>query len=159
MQGINEVISALNDLLIDEWTAIQQYRTNALVNLNCGFDCLYNFFYERYEDEKKHAELLEKRILFLNGIPDLSLREIKIDSMLNNQLSNDLQLENEANEKYSNAIILCNDKNDFITKELLESILRDEQEHILEIEQAIEQIKYMGLDNFYSISRHCGCSK
>lgn len=151
MKGNPKIIEVLNSLLADELTAINQYVVHAEMCENWGYEKLHNSFMKRALDEMKHAESLIKRILFLEGIPIVSvLREMKIGSDVPKQLENDRSLEEEAIKAYNEAIKLSAELGDYATRSLLEEILKDEDKHIDEIESFLDEIQQMGLPMFLS---------
>jgi bacterioferritin len=151
MKGETMVIDVLNSLLSDELTAINQYMVHAEMAENWGYEKLNKHFEKRAIDEMKHAEKLIYRILFLEGIPIVSnLRKINIGSDVPKQLASDRKLESDAIKAYNDAIILCGDLKDFATREILESILQDEDRHIDGIEELQDQISQMTIGVFLS---------
>ena len=149
MKGNNKLIAALNGLLADELTAINQYMVHGEMAENWGYGKLKKLVRERAITEMKHAEKLIERILFLEGIPIVSeLNKINIGIDVPKQLGNDLAAEMSAVKNYNSAIKLAADVLDNATKELLDSILNDEDGHVNAIEEKQDQIKQMGLQNF-----------
>jgi len=149
MKGNQKLIDALNYLLSDELTATNQYIVHSEMNANWGYDKLHSRIEKRAIDEMKHAEKLIARILFLEGIPVVSkLGSIKIGSDATKQLESDHHAEEGAIKAYNEAIKLAGDLNDFATREILESILNDEDRHIDEIEELQDQISHMTLPLF-----------
>jgi bacterioferritin len=151
MKGDVKLIETLNSLLADELTAISQYMVHAEMCANWGYKKLHEHFEKRAFTEMRHAEKLIERILFLEGKPIVSnLREMHIGSEVTNQLNNDLALELGAITAYNNAIKLAGELNDNATRELLISILNDEDKHVDEIEQLKDQINQIGIQLFLS---------
>ncbi|MDR3562211.1 MAG: bacterioferritin [Negativicutes bacterium] len=151
MQGNAKLIEALNSLLSDELTAINQYIVHSEMCANWGYEKLHNRFEKRAIDEMKHAEKLIARILFLEGIPIVSqLKDIHIGSDVAKQLENDHTAEKGAIEAYNAAIKLAGEVSDFATREILEHILNDEDMHIDQIEEQQDQISHMTLPIFLS---------
>lgn len=151
MKGDAKLIETLNSLLADELTAISQYMVHAEMCANWGYKKLHEHFEKRAFTEMKHAEKLIERILFLEGRPIVSnLREMHIGSEVPNQLNNDYALELGAITAYNNAIKLAGELNDNATRELLISILNDEDKHVDEIETLKDQINQLGLQLFLS---------
>lgn len=149
MKGNQEVIAVLNDLLASELTAVNQYIVHSEICANWGYDKLHKYLEKRAIDEMKHAETLIGRILFLEGMPIVSkLTDMHIGSEVPKQLENDHKAEEVAISDYNAAIKLAGEKNDFATREVLESILNDEDRHIDEIEELQDQIKHMTLPLF-----------
>jgi bacterioferritin len=151
MKGNDQVISVLNVLLAEELTAVNQYMVHSEMNENWGYDKLGGGFQKRAISEMKHAEKLIGRILFLEGIPIVSdLRKITIGADVPKMVGNDLGLEYAAVKEYNDAVKLCVAAGDNATKDLLESILLDEDGHVDELEQLRDQIGQMGLQVFLS---------
>jgi bacterioferritin len=149
MKGNKELINTLNSLLSDELTAINQYMVHAEISENWGYEKLGEHFQKRAVDEMKHAEKLIGRIIFLEGMPIVSnYREIRIGAEIPKQLENDHSLEDGAVRAYNAAIKQAGDVSDFATREVLERILNDEDRHIDEIENLLDQIGHMGLPVF-----------
>lgn len=151
MKGDAKLIETLNSLLADELTAISQYMVHAEMCANWGYNKLHEHFEKRAFTEMRHAEKLIERILFLEGRPIVSnLKEMHIGSEVPNQLNNDYALELSAITAYNNAIKLAGELNDNATRELLISILNDEDKHVDEIETLKDQINQLGIQLFLS---------
>jgi bacterioferritin len=149
MKGNQELIKSLNSLLADELSAINQYMVHSEMCANWGYEKLHKHFEKRAIDEMKHAERLIGRILFLEGLPVVSeLKAIAIGNGVSEQLGNDHHAEEGAIEAYNAAIKLAGEVNDFATREVLESILNDEDRHIDGIEELQDQISHMTLPIF-----------
>ena len=151
MKGNDKLIETLNSLLSDELTAINQYMVHSEMCANWGYAKLHEHFEKRAIDEMKHAEKLIGRILFLEGTPIVSsLRKISIGAEVPKQLTNDHSAEDGAIKAYNEAIKQAGEIGDFATREVLESILNDEDRHIDEIEALQDQIGQMSLQVFLS---------
>ncbi|HMK55752.1 MAG TPA: bacterioferritin [Dissulfurispiraceae bacterium] len=151
MKGNKKLIDAMNSLLADELTAINQYMVHSEMSSNWGYEKLHKLSEKRAIDEMKHAEKLIARILFLEGIPIVSdLRKMHIGAEIPKQVNNDHALEMEAIKAYNAAIVLAGEVGDFATRDLLESILKDEDRHIDELEGLNDQISQMTLPVFLS---------
>jgi bacterioferritin len=151
MLGEVKVITTLNSLLADELTAVNQYMVHSEMCENWGYDKLGAIIQKRAVDEMKHAEKLIARILFLEGVPVVSnLRKIEIGAEVPKMFSNDHILEDGAIKSYNTAINLCAELKDNATKDILESILADEDRHIDGIEEIMDQLSQMGLQIFLS---------
>lgn len=149
MKGNPKLIETLNSLLADELTAISQYMVHAEMCDNWGYKRLHKNVESRAFTEMRHAEKLIERILFLEGIPIVSnLREMHIGSEIPRQLENDHSLELAAIKAYNEAIKLAGEASDFATRELLEQILKDEDQHVNQIEELQDQIAHMTLPIF-----------
>jgi bacterioferritin len=152
MKGNAKLIQALNGLLADELTAINQYVVHAEMAENWGYGKLNKSVRARSITEMKHAEKLIERILFLEGTPNVGeLNKIHIGADVPKQCANDLAAEMTAVEGYNSAVKLATDVGDNATKEILESILKDEDGHVNEIEEKLDQLKQMGVPQFLAI--------
>ena len=151
MKGNSKLIEVMNSLLADELTAINQYMVHAEIAENWGYEKLHDHFQKRSIDEMKHAEKLISRIIFLEGMPIVSdYRKINIGSEVPKQLANDHAAEETAIKSYNEAIKLASEVGDYATREILESILKDEDSHIDGIEDLQDQITQMGIQIFLS---------
>jgi bacterioferritin len=151
MKGNAQLIQALNGLLADELAAVSQYMVHAEMDENWGYEKLNKMIRARAVTEMKHAEKLIERILFLEGIPVVNkLSEIHIGADVPKQFNNDLAAEIGAVRSYNAAIKLAVKVDDNATKEILDSILTDEDGHVDEIETQQDQIKQMGLPQYLS---------
>jgi bacterioferritin len=151
MKGNAKLIELLNSLLADELTAVNQYMVHAEIAENWGYERLHGHFRKRSIDEMKHAERLIARIIFLEGMPVVSeYRKINIGAEVPKQLDNDHSSEETAIKSYNEVIKVAGDVNDFATREILESILKDEDRHIDEIEELQDQLSHMGTPVFLS---------
>ena len=149
MKGNPDLIKALNELLADELSAVNQYIVHSEMCANWGYDKLHGQFERRAIDEMKHAEKLIARILFLEGIPIVSeLNPLHIGSDVPKQLDSDHKAEEGAIKAYNAAILLAGEVKDFATREILEEILNDEDRHIDKIEELQDQISHMTLPIF-----------
>lgn len=152
MKGNEKVIAELNARLKEELTAINQYTVHAEINENWGYMKLHGVIWKRTITEMKHAEKLIARIIFLEGMPVVStLNEIHIGPDVPKQFANDTAAEYDAVAKYNGSIKLCVELGDAGTKELLETILKDEESHVDALEAFGDQIKQMGLQNFLAL--------
>lgn len=151
MKGDPKVIKTLNSQLADELTATNQYIVHAEVCENWGYGKLHKLIQDRAIVEMKHAEKLIARIIFLEGIPIVSeLRKMNIGSDVPKMFASDHVLEEGAIKSYNAAILVCGDAKDFVTRELLEGILKDEDSHIDGIEEVQDEISQMGIQVFLS---------
>lgn len=152
MKGNTQLLGALNGLLADELGAINQYMVHAEMVENWGYMKLGKMIQTRAVTEMKHAEKLIGRILFLEGTPIVNkLSEIHIGADVPKQFENDHAAEIGAVKAYNAAIKLATEVADNATKELLDSILTDEDAHVDEIEAQQDQIKQMGLPQYLSM--------
>ncbi len=149
MKGNEKIIAKLNDLLADELTAINQYMVHAEMCDNWNYEVLHKRDEKRAIDEMKHAEKLIARILFLEGRPIVSnLKKIHIGAEVEAQHKSDWDLEYGAINSYNDGIKLAVQLDDNGSREILEAILRDEEEHIDWLESQLDQIKQMGIQNY-----------
>jgi bacterioferritin len=149
MKGNDHLIDFLNRMLADELTAINQYIVHSEMCKNWGYDRLHDVIEKRAIDEMKHAEKLIARILFLEGQPIVSaLNPLHIGANVVDQLENDAQAEYVAVKGYNESIRLAVEVSDNTTRDLLEGILHDEEDHIDWLEAQRDQIKQMGLANY-----------
>lgn len=152
MKGNDKLLQVLNGLLADELTAINQYVVHAEMAENWGYGKLKKLVRARSITEMKHAEKLIERILFLEGIPIVSdLNKIHIGADVPKQFANDLTAEMTAVAAYNNAVKVAVAVGDNATREILEAILKDEDGHVNEIEEKLDQINQMGVPQFLSI--------
>jgi bacterioferritin len=151
MKGNDKVLAALNDLLADELTAINQYMVHSEMCENWGYDILHGAIEKRAIQEMKHAEKLISRILFLEGLPIVSkLNPIHIGDDVAKQLENDWQAEKGAIDNYNHFIVTAQEAQDNGSRDLFTSILNDEEVHLDWLEAQLDQIKQMGLQNYLS---------
>ena len=149
MKGSEIVLQVLNEQLADELTAINQYMVHAGMCANWGYGKLHDAIEKRAIEEMKHAEMLIDRLLFLNGIPTVSrLNKIVVGAKVDQQLQNDLQSELGAVVTYNAGIKKALEAGDNGSRELLESILHDEEHHLDWLEAQLDQIEQMGLPNY-----------
>ena len=149
MKGDPKIIDQLNLRLSEELAAISQYMVHSEMCDNWGYSKLHGLVEKRAIDEMKHAEKLIGRILFLEGIPVVSsLAKIFIGADVPKQIQNDHDGEAGAIKNYNDSIRLASELGDNGTKELLDSILQDEEAHIDTLEAQQDQIQQLGLQNF-----------
>ena len=149
MKGNERIIARLNALLADELTAINQYMVHSEMCANWRYEKLHKAVEARAITEMRHAEKLIGRIIFLDGIPVVSeLNPLHIGADVEAQHRYDLQAETGAVAAYNEGIRLAVEASDNGTRELLESILKDEEDHLDWLEAQLEQIKQMGLPNY-----------
>jgi bacterioferritin len=149
MKGNEKILAVLNDLLSDELTAISQYMVHSEMCDNWRFSELHKHIEARAITEMKHAERLIARILFLDGTPIVSnLKKINIGATIEAQFENDLAAESGAVKGYNEGIRLAYELGDNGSRELFDSILTDEEEHLDWLEAQIGQVKLMGLQSY-----------
>ena len=149
MRGDPAVIEALNGILTAELTAINQYFIHAKMCRNWGFHRLAKHNREESIDEMKHADEVIERILFLDGVPNMQrLGSVRVGEAVAEQFKLDLELEYEAVKRYNGAIVLCSEKNDAGTRELLEELLKDEESSVDWHEAQLGLIETLGVERY-----------
>jgi len=149
VQGDAKVLDFLNQALKNELTSINQYFLHARMLDNWGLKRLGKIEYDESIDEMRHADRLVKRILFLQGLPNLQdLGKLFLGEDVREILTCDLRREMEARPLYQAAIAHCESAKDYVTRELLVEIQESEEEHIDFIEEQLGLIDKMGLPNY-----------
>ena len=152
MQGDSKVIEYLNQALTNELTAVNQYWLHYRMLNHWGITKLAEF--ERHEsiDEMKHADRLADRILFLDGLPNFqAIGRLKIGETVEEILRADLALEMEAIPLLKDGIAHAESVRDFVSRDLFEEILANEEEHVDILETQFEMIQRMGLENYIQL--------
>ncbi|MCX4187772.1 bacterioferritin [Methylophaga sp. OBS4] len=150
MKGSQKVIDLLNTLLAGELTAMDQYFIHSRMYEDWGLKRLYARIAHEMQDETEHADQMIKRILFLEGTPNLSQREpLHVGHNVQEMLQNDLKLEHSVVQALREGIALCEAENDFGTRNILLQQLKDtEHDHTYWLEQQLGLIDKMGLKNY-----------
>ncbi len=149
MKGDAEIIKKLNQILTNELTSINQYFVHARMYDNEGLGKLGKKTYQESIEEMKHADKLVKRILFLDGHPNLqALNKLKIGVDAPTRLDCDLQAETGARVNLVEGVALCEEKQDYVSRDLLRDILDDTEEHIDFLETQILALEQMGVQNY-----------
>ncbi len=157
MKGDEKILKSLDQLLAAELTAINQYMVHSEMCANWGYERLHEKIEKRAIQEMKHAEKLIARMIFLEGSPTVSrLNAIKIGPDVAKQLEADLAAETQAIRDYNDAIQLADQCGDAVTRELLEHILKEEDEHVDWLEAQLDQVRQMGLAVYLS-TQTCEC--
>ena len=143
------IINQLNIILKNELTAINQYFLHSRMIKDWGFDRLASKIYEESIGEMKHADLIIERVLLLDGLPNLQdLGKLKIGEDVEEIFSSDLSLEMTNQSCLKVAINHCEEKHDYVTREIFQRILNDTEEHIDWIETQQSRIEKVGIQNF-----------
>src|SRR5579859_5150782 len=155
MKGNPEVIAVLSEVLKAEMTAINQYFLHAEMCEKWGYQRMAKHTRKESIEEMQHAEKLMERILYLDGTPNMSeYFKIMIGKDVATQLKNDLQLEYDAVKRLNKGITLCRDLGDNGSRDLLQHILEDEEEHIDWLEGQLHAIGEMGIENYLAQQLH-----
>jgi bacterioferritin len=151
MKGDERVVKKLDELLSDELTAINQYMVHSEMCANWGYERLHQAVEKRARQEMHHAEELIARIIFLEGTPTVSrLNQIHIGADVPKQLQSDKEAELHTNSMYNEAIHLADEANDAATRDLLESIVKEEDAHVDWLEEQLDQIAQLGVPLYLS---------
>lgn len=150
MQGNKAIIDGLNRLLAYELAAMDQYFIHSEMYDDWGLTKLHERIAHEFDDEKGHAKQLITRILFLEGKPDMVTRHpINIGSDVPSMLQSDLDVEVQVGEELKSVIALSEQEKDFVTREMLETLLDDtEMDHAYWLEKQLGLIKKIGLENY-----------
>ena len=152
MKGDKQVITFLNAVLKNELTSINQYFLHSRILQQWGLHRLAKKEYEESIDEMKHADALTKRVLFLEGLPNLQdLGKLMIGQDVKEILTADLGLENNAIPMLKDGIAHCEKVGDYISRELLEDILESEEEHVDWLETQLDLVERMGIQNYVQL--------
>jgi bacterioferritin len=145
MQGDRAIIRRLNEVLTNELTSVNQYFLHARMLQNWGFRRLGKIVYDESIGEMRHADKLIKRILFLDGLPNLQdLRKLTIGETISEILQSDLALETSGRTTLVAGIAECETAQDYVSREVLEEILTDTEEHIDFLETQLNLLKSLG---------------
>jgi bacterioferritin len=149
VQGDKAIIRLLNQVLTNELTAVNQYFLHARIYENWGLTRLGKVTYEESIGEMKHADLLIKRILFLDGLPNLQdLHKLKIGETIGETLAADLAVEVGGRTLLVDGVKQCELAQDYVSRELLVEILSDTEEHIDFLETQLGLLKSLGEQNY-----------
>ncbi len=149
MRGDPEIITALNDILTGELTAINQYFVHYKMLENWGYYRIAKKKKDESIEEMKHADELIERILYLDGVPNLQrLGPVKVGQEPIEMHKLDLELEQEAVARLNKMVVLCLDKKDAGTRELVEHLLKDEEDAIDWLETQLSIVKDIGREKY-----------
>ena len=149
MKGAKDVIAELNRALTNELTAVNQYFLHARMYDNWGFEKLGKKTYEESIGEMKHADKLIKRILLLEGLPNLQdLHKLTLGESVPEGLAGDLEVERRGRKQLIRAIEVCEGDKDFVSRAILRHILDDTESHIDYLETQLDLIETIGLQNY-----------
>ncbi len=149
MKGDKKVIEHLNKILRNELTAINQYFLHSRICGDWGLESLEKHEYDESIDEMKHADNVIKRILFLEGLPNLqNLGKLRIGETVQEVLQGDLDLETDALVDLRNGIAHCEDSRDYVSRDLMKDILAEEEEHVDWLETNLSLIEKVGEQNY-----------
>ena len=155
MRGDPEIITALNDILTSELTAINQYFVHYRMLENWGYARLAKKKREESIEEMKHADRIIHRILYLDGVPNLQrLGPVKVGEEPIEMHKLDLELEREAVARLNKTIDLCLQKSDGGTRDLVESVLREEEESIDWLEAQLKIVSDIGRERYLAEQLH-----
>jgi bacterioferritin len=151
MKSTAKMLEVLNQLLADELTAISQYMVHAEMCSHWGYGKLHSAIEKQAKDEMHHAEWLIERIIFLEGMPQVSkLNPMKIGTAVPEIVGNDQEAEVGAVKAYNAGIRLAHETDDQATADLLTKILKMEEGHVDWAEKQRAQISQMGLESYLS---------
>ena len=149
MKGDTKIIEHLNTILGNELIAINQYFLHARMYKDWGMEALGKKEYDESIDEMKHADHLIERILFLEGLPNVQkLGNLRIGQTTEEMLQCDLDLEMDASADLREAIVYAEANRDFISRDLFQGILEDEEEHIDWLETQLDLVGKVGIQNY-----------
>lgn len=149
MKGDRKVIELLNRVLRNELTAINQYFLHSRIFKDWGLTGLGDYEFQEAVDEMKHADVLIERTLFLEGLPNLQdIGKLKIGEHTQEMLECDLALEMEAIPDLREAVEYCESCKDYVSRDLFDSILESEEEHVDWLETQLDLIARVGIENY-----------
>ena len=149
MNGNPQIIDLLNEVLTTELTAVNQYFLHARMAENWGYERLGKKIYDESIGEMKHADRLVKRVLFLGGLPNLQrLGKVNVGESVPEMLRLDLELELGSQKRLNEGIEQCRASGDNGSRETLEHILHDTEEHVDWLEAQLELMKQVGEPNY-----------
>jgi bacterioferritin len=157
MRGHEQVITLLNDVLTAELTAINQYFIHARMCENWGYERLWKKVREESIGEMKHADRLIERVLYLEGVPNVQrLGKVNVGETVPEQLRLDLEVEKAAIKMLNDGIEKCRALGDHGSRDLLEDLLKGEEEHANWIEAQLSLIQQIGEAHYLAQQVHHG---
>lgn len=151
MTGNPKVIDALNEALREELAAINQYFLHAEMCENWHYSRLGDYIKKQSIDEMRHAESIIERLLFLDGVPDMTApMTLTIGKNVREQLESDLKLETHAVAMYNRHVKVAREEDDNASRELFERLLKNEEEHVDWLEAQLHQIAEIGYERYLS---------
>jgi bacterioferritin len=155
MQGDPKVIDYLNKGLRHELTAINQYWLHYRLLANWGLHKMAKVWRKESIEEMEHADRITDRIIFLDGFPNMQVLDpLRIGQNVQEVIDCDLATEMTARALYQEAATYCHQVKDYVTRDLFESLMKDEEHHIDFLETQIDLIKRIGLELY--TQKHVG---
>jgi bacterioferritin len=149
MKGDPDVIKKLNQILTNELTSINQYFLHARMYEHEGYGKLGKKVYEESIEEMKHADRIVKRVLMIEGLPNLqALNKLQIGTNVEERLNADLRAETTGRTAIVEGITLCEEKKDYVSRDMLTDILDDTEEHIEFLETQLQVLGQVGVQNY-----------
>ncbi len=147
MKGHPKVIDYLNKALRHELTAVNQYWLHYRLLDNWGYTVLAKQWRKELIEEMQHADKLIERVIFLDGIPNMqTLESLQIGQTVKEVLERDLQAEMGARSLYEEAATYCHSVKDYVTRDLFEKLMADEEHHIDYLETQLDLVAKIGLE-------------
>ena len=154
MKGDKTVLQLLNKQLANELAAINQYFLHARMYKNWGFNALGKHEYEESIEEMQHADKIIERLLFLEGLPKMEVPKLLIGQNVPECLAGDLKLERGAHADLIAGVAHCESVKDYVSRDLLQAILNDTEDHVDYLETQLELIDKVGVQNY--LQTHMG---
>jgi bacterioferritin len=151
MIGDPKVLDELNKALVEELTAINQYFLHAEMCENWGYKRLSDYIKKQSIGEMKHAEALIERILFLDGIPSMRPLDLTVGGTVRDMVRSDLDLEIAAVKQYNAAIQIATEQKDNGSRDLLVTLLKDEEDHVDWLEAQMHQMEELGYERYLTM--------
>jgi bacterioferritin len=149
MKGDPDVIKKLNQILTNELTSINQYFLHARMYEHEGYGKLGKKTYDESIEEMKHADRIIKRVLMIEGLPNLqALNKLQIGTTVEERLNADLRAETTGRVAIVEGIALCEAKQDYVSRDMLTEILDDTEEHIEFLETQLQVLAQIGVQNY-----------